>query len=96
VRACNEKAERHGAATTPVPVERDAEPDRGAAQTIDAALATRVGFDLEDFGQEDERLIAAGIEEPLGHLLGRAGQLELGETNSAKRSELPSRVTLDE
>jgi len=52
---------------------------RGTAQPIDATLATCVGFDFEDLDQEDERLIAARVEEPLSHLIGRAGQLELAE-----------------
>ena len=52
---------------------------RCAPEAIDAAFTACLPFDLEHLGQDAERLIAAGVEEPLRHLLGGARQLELGE-----------------
>jgi len=52
---------------------------RGAAQPVDAALATRARFELEDLAEHDQPVAAVGVEEAPGHLLGGAVQLELGE-----------------
>src|SRR5262249_21171299 len=54
----------------------------------DAALTASLGLDLEYFGQGDECLIAPGIDEPPGHLLGSAGQLELDEQRGDALTEL--------
>lgn len=52
---------------------------RGATQSLDPPLATRVSFNLKDLSQGDERLRAVRGDEALGHLVGGTGQLEQGE-----------------
>jgi hypothetical protein len=61
---------------------------RCAAEPVDATLAAGLGFDLEHLGQGHERLIPSGIEEALGHLLGGARQLELGQQRRDAVAEL--------
>ncbi len=52
---------------------------RGPAQALDPTVPPRLCLGLEDLGEDQQALIAAGIEEPLGHLLRGARQLELDE-----------------
>src|SRR5689334_14109959 len=61
---------------------------RGATEPVDAALTTCLGFDLEHLGQGDECLVATCVYEAPGHLLGGAGQLELGKQRSDAVAEL--------